>query len=319
MITTAAKAQSARVPQDWGQVAVLMGGAGAESAVSRSGGQRVLEALHRQGIKATGMEPGAETLQHLQTQAVARVFLALHGQDGEDGRIQGALEMIGLPYTGSGVLSSALAMDKDFSKRLWMAAGLPTPPYVVLQADADWEHTTQQTGSPLFIKPARGGSSIGIGRADDAKSFRKTWHEASRYDTRILAERAITGVEYTVSILEQQALPVIRLETERPFYNYQAKYEDTATRYLCPCQLPKTEEQALQALALRASHCLGIQGWGRIDLLRDTRGQSWLIEANTIPGMTEHSLMPMAARQAGIDFDTLVLRILASATKRKDT
>lgn len=303
--------------RNYGRVAVLMGGPGAERAVSLESGQRVHQALLRQGIDAVAMEPSAETLSLLRSEGIEAVFLALHGPGGEDGNIQGLLEWLGLPYTGSGVLASALAMDKDYSKRLWSAAGLPTPEYMLVSADSDWPGVARRLGLPLFIKPVRGGSSIGVTLARTAQALPGAWREASRYDQRVLAERLVPGAEYTVSILDGQALPVVGLQTARPFYDYQAKYRDPDTRYVCPCELSEELERDMQSLALRANDCLGASSWGRVDVILDDDGQSWLIEMNTIPGMTEHSLLPMAAAALGIDFDALVLRILDASRARR--
>lgn len=313
-------ARSASQPDnghDYGRVAVLMGGPGAERAISLESGQRVYQALRRQGVDAVTMEPSADTLSLLRAEGIEAVFLALHGQGGEDGNIQGLLEWLGLPYTGSGVLASALAMDKDYSKRLWLAAGLPTPEYMLVSADSDWSAVVRRLGLPLFIKPVRGGSSIGVTLVRTAEALPGAWREASRYDQRVLAERLVSGGEYTVSILDGQALPVVGLQTTRPFYDYQAKYQDPDTRYVCPCGLSGEIERDMQSLALQANDCLGARSWGRVDVILDDDGQTWLIEMNTIPGMTEHSLLPMAAAALGIDFDALVLRILDASQARR--
>jgi D-alanine-D-alanine ligase len=234
----------------------------------------------------------------------------LHGRGGEDGVIQGALERLGLPYTGSGVLGSALGMDKYRTKLIWRGLGLPTPESVLMVNEQDLQQA-DVLGYPLIIKPSHEGSSIGMAKVTALAELESAWHEALRYDSQVLAERWIVGGEYTVSILGETALPLIRLETPRTFYDYEAKYQADSTRYHCPCGLPAAQEQALQALALQAFHAIGASGWGRVDLMLDQTGQAWLIEVNTAPGMTDHSLVPMAAKQAGIDFDALVLQILA--------
>ncbi len=296
----------------FGRVAVLMGGTSAERAVSLKSGAAVLEALRSRGVHAEGIDvQDASVLDRLREGGFERAFLALHGRGGEDGVMQGALELIGLPYTGSGVLASALAMDKLRTKRIWQGAGLPTPEYRVLEADTDFVAVAEELGVPLMVKPAHEGSSIGMSRVETAEALAGAYAEAARYDSVVIAEAFVAGEEYTASILGEQTLPLIRLETPRRFYDYAAKYEAADTRYHCPCGLPENIEAAFQDLALQAFDAVGAAGWGRVDLMRDAEGLPWLIEVNTIPGLTDHSLVPMAAAAAGVDFAELVWRILA--------
>jgi len=299
-------------PQAFGRVAVLMGGGSAEREISLRSGQAVLAALQRQGVDAQALDPAETPLEALLEGGYEHVFIMLHGRGGEDGVMQGALERLGLPYTGSGVLGSALGMDKYRSKALWQGLGLPTPAFRLLRGAADLA-AAGELGLPLMIKPAREGSSLGMDKVEQGAALEAAWRQAREYDPLVLAEQWIEGAEYTVGILGQRALPLIRLETPRSFYDYQAKYSADTTRYHCPCGLAGPQEQALQELALQAFEAVGASGWGRVDLMLDAAGRPWLIEVNTVPGMTDHSLVPMAAQAAGIDFDELVLRILASS------
>lgn len=297
---------------DFGKVAVLMGGRSAEREISLKSGAAVLAALLRRGVDAQSLDPDERVLERLREGGFDRVFIMLHGRGGEDGVIQGALETIGMPYTGSGILASALGMDKYHCKLIWRALGLPTPPFVCLRGEADLPQA-EALGFPLMVKPAHEGSSIGMGRAEDPASLRAAWGAAARHDGVVLAERWISGGEYTCAILDDQVLPLIRLETPHAFYDYEAKYLANSTRYHCPCGLAPEVERRFQTLALEAFQSLGCQGWGRVDLLTDQAGEPWLLEVNTLPGMTDHSLVPMAARVAGLDFDELVWRILGTS------
>ncbi|MDJ0806481.1 MAG: D-alanine--D-alanine ligase [Gammaproteobacteria bacterium] len=299
--------------QDYGKVAVLMGGESAEREISLNSGNAVLVALQRQGVDAHGIDAGPDVLQQLDEGDFERAFIMLHGRGGEDGVIQGALERIGQPYTGSGVLGSALGMDKYRSKLLWLGAGLPTPPCVPMAGSVEDLQAAADLGFPLIVKPAHEGSSIGMTKVTDRQGLEQAWQEASVYDGVVLAERWIEGREYTAAVLDGEALPLIRLETPHPFYDYAAKYQADTTEYHCPCGLDAEQERALQTLALEAFDKVGASGWGRVDLMLDEAGQAWLIEVNTVPGMTDHSLVPMAAKQAGIAFDQLVLRILETS------
>jgi D-alanine-D-alanine ligase len=299
---------------DMGKVAVLMGGPSAEREISLLSGQAVLDALLRNDIEAVGIDArDARVLDDLAQQQVARVFIALHGRWGEDGVMQGALEVLGIPYTGSGVLGSAIAMDKYRCKQLWLGAGLPTPEFMLLENEQDLERAVTEIGYPLAVKPVREGSSLGISKASSWQQLVSAWSEARALDDRVLAERWVTGTELTAAVLDGEALPLIRLEAAGEFYDYEAKYISDQTSYICPCGLPAEHEQALQQLALRAFDTCGCSGWGRVDLLLDDDQQPYLLEVNTVPGMTSHSLVPMAARQHGLDFDELVLRILETS------
>ncbi len=302
--------------ETYGKVAVLLGGRSAEREISLQSGTAVLAALRRRGLDAHPFDPAERPLPALLEEGFARAFIALHGRGGEDGLLQGALEALGLPYTGSGVLGSALGMDKYRCKLLWRGLGLPTPEWVLLKEEADLERAAA-LGFPLMVKPAHEGSSIGMARADDRTALEAAWRAAQSYDGLILAERWIQGGEYTCALLADRALPLIRLETPHGFYDYAAKYQAGDTRYLCPCGLPPERERAFQALALAAFAGVGASGWGRVDLLTDARGEPWLLEVNTVPGMTSHSLVPMAARAAGLAFDDLVEAILAETLEER--
>jgi D-alanine-D-alanine ligase len=300
--------------EDFGRVAVLMGGWAAERGISLISGQAVLAGLRRRGVDAHGIDVQRDVLEVLAAGRFDRAFIVLHGRGGEDGVLQGALEILGIPYTGSGVMGSAIGMDKYRSKLVWQGAGLPTPGFALIEQAADLA-AAEELGFPLMVKPAHEGSSIGMARADDAKALRAAWQAASGYDGQVLAERWVAGSEFTAAVLGDLVLPLIRLETPHAFYDYDAKYEAADTRYLIPCGLDASREAELQQLALRAFHAVGASGWGRVDLLMDEEGRPWLIEVNTVPGMTSHSLVPMAANAVGIDFDELVWRILAQTVE----
>lgn len=297
----------------YGKVAVLLGGRSAERDVSLRSGGMVLEALKRKGVDAPAFDPRDEGLEQLIAQRFDRVFIALHGRFGEDGTVQGALEYLGLPYTGSGVMASALAMDKWRTKLMWQAAGVPTPQYEVLTRDTDFPAVAARLGLPLMVKPAREGSSIGMSKVESVEKVEAAYELAAQYDQTIIAERFIDGFEVTAAILNDEALPLIKLETPRVFYDYEAKYFANDTRYICPSGLGAAQEQSIQAEALRAFRLIGCSGWGRIDVMVDGSGKPHLLEVNTIPGMTDHSLVPMAAKARGIAFDELCLAILDSA------
>ncbi len=303
--------------RDFGKVAVLFGGRSAEREVSLNSGSRVLTALRRQGVDAHAFDPAERQLDDLA--GFARAFIALHGRYGEDGTIQGALELMGIPYTGSGVMASALGMDKWRTKLLWQAAGLPVPPYLMLDDATDLAAVEAVLGLPLFVKPACEGSSIGITKVKRPGELAAARAEAARHDSLVIAERAILGGEYTVAILGNEALPIIKIEPSNEFYDYEAKYLRDDTAYRCPCGLTETRESELRQQALDAFRVLGGRGWGRVDFLLDQAataggGAAYFLEVNTSPGMTDHSLVPMAARAAGMSYDDLVVRILALAT-----
>ena len=295
----------------FGKVAVLFGGRSAEREVSLKSGGAVLEALRSSGVDAQAFDPAERELAELK--GFDRAFIALHGRYGEDGTIQGALELMGIPYTGSGVLASALAMDKWRTKLIWLAAGVPTPRYALLTAYSNFEQVAEELGLPLMIKPASEGSSIGMSKVFKAEDLKPAYALAAKYDRMVIAEQFIAGEEYTVAILGSAALPLIRLETPHTFYDYEAKYVANTTRYTCPSGLPPERERGYQALALRAFELLGCRGWGRADFMLDGSGTPYFLELNTSPGMTDHSLVPMAARQAGLSFEQLVLKILELA------
>jgi D-alanine-D-alanine ligase len=298
--------------KDFGKVAVLFGGTSAERAVSLNSGGRVLAALQRQGVDAHAFDPAERALDALR--GYDRAFIALHGRHGEDGTIQGALELMGIPYTGSGVMASALGMDKWRTKLMWQAAGLRVPDYALLDAASDFAEIEATLGLPLFVKPACEGSSIGVSKVKQRGELAAAYAEAAKHDPLVIAEQAVLGGEYTVAILGDEALPIIKIEPATEFYDYEAKYTRDDTRYLCPCGLSAEREAEIRAGALEAFGVIGGRGWGRVDFLMDEAGEAYFLEVNTSPGMTDHSLVPMAARVAGIDYDALVLRVLALAT-----
>lgn len=298
--------------KQYGKVAVMLGGTSAERPVSLNSGAAVLAALQRKGVDAHPFDPANRNLGDLISGEFDRVFIALHGRYGEDGCMQGALELLSLPYTGSGVMASALGMDKWRTKLLWRAAGLPTADWEILTAKSDFAAVEKKLGLPIFVKPAREGSSIGMSKVTAPGTLQAAYELAAEHDALVLAEKFIDGAEFTIGILGDVALPVIRLEPakEKAFYDFEAKYLRDDTQYHCPAGLPEAQETALRKLALDAFRLLGGRGWGRVDVMTDSLGNPYLLEANTSPGMTDHSLVPMAARVAGMDFDTLCLKIL---------
>jgi D-alanine-D-alanine ligase len=296
---------------NFGRVAVLFGGTSAEREISLISGQAVLSALQEAGVNAQAFDPAERQIADIKQ--YDRAFIVLHGRGGEDGTMQGALELLNIPYTGSGVLASALGMDKTRTKQLWLGCGLPTPPYARLNANTNFEQVIADLGLPLMVKPAREGSSIGMRKVETAQDLEPAYAFAAQYDSEIIAEKWVTGKEYTIVILGDKALPVIRLQPHQShgFYDFDAKYNANDTQYLCPCGLDADDEQRLQALALKAFEMVGAKGWGRIDAMQDQDGNFWLLEVNTVPGMTDHSLVPMAARAAGLSFQQLALTILS--------
>ncbi len=295
----------------FGKVAVLFGGTSAEREVSLNSGGRVLAALQGQGIDAHPFDPATQPLDALK--GYDRAFVALHGRHGEDGTIQGALELMHIPYTGSGVMASALGMDKFRTKLLWQAGGLPIPEYALLTADSDFADVEAALGLPLFVKPAHEGSSIGISKVKTPDTLHLAYAEKARHDPLVIAEKGIMGGEYTVGIVGDEALPIIKIEPATEWYDYEAKYNRDDTRYLCPCGLPPAKELEIRQGALEAFRLLGGRGWGRVDFLMDEDGKHYYLEVNTAPGMTDHSLVPMAARVAGMDYPALVRRVLELA------
>ena len=298
---------------NFGKVAVLLGGKSAEREVSLKSGTMVLNALKSRGVDAHAFDPAERGLEELAKQRFERAFIALHGRFGEDGTVQGVLEWLGIPYTGSGVLASALAMDKLRTKRIWQAEKLPTPPYALLERDSDLRAVAKRLGVPLMVKPASEGSSIGMSKVKSVAALDEAYALAANYDRVVIAEKFVEGTELTVGILGERVLPIIKLETPREFYDYQAKYVADDTRYIIPSGLPAKREKDVQALCLKAFRTLGCAGWGRVDLMLDRRGRPQLLEVNTSPGMTDHSLVPMAARAVGVSYEDLCLEILKGA------
>ena len=298
---------------EFGRVGLLYGGSSSEREVSLMSGEAVHQALLNLGIDVVAIDAGENLLQSLPGYQLDHVFIALHGPGGEDGTLQGALEYLNLPYTGSGVLASALAMDKLRCKQMWRGIGLPTADFALLTADSDWAAELQRLGGQVMVKPAAEGSSIGMSRAQSAEKLQAAWADASRYNTSVIAEPLLPGPEYTVAIVQGQILPSIRIESNAEFYDYQAKYFSDQTQYLCPSELYASREQELQTLCLKAFDSVGCRGWGRVDVMVDRAGQFQLLEVNTVPGMTSHSLVPMAAKAAGLSFDQLVETILRGA------
>lgn len=296
-----------------GRVGVLFGGQSAERDISLQSGTAVINALKEAGIEPVVIDVGENAISDIQAAKLDRAFIALHGPGGEDGRIQAVLEYLNIPYTGSDVQSSALAMDKLRSKQLWRGVGLPTPDFTVLHADADWAAVLESLGGEVMVKPAHEGSSIGMSRVQSAAELQAAYANAAQYDGSVLVERLIVGGEYTVAILDGKALPPIKLETDHRFYDFDAKYLAEDTRYLCPCGLNEVKEKELRELALSAFNALGCRGWGRVDVMADAALNFYLLEVNTVPGMTSHSLVPMAAKAEGLSFAQLVMAVLLAS------
>jgi D-alanine-D-alanine ligase len=299
--------------RNFGKVAVLMGGPSAEREVSLRSGAMVLDGLLEAGVDAVAIDAGRDVLDEIKRVKADRVFNVLHGPWGEDGVVQGALETVGMPYTGSGVLGSALAMDKLRTKQVWSSLGLPVPQYAVIRSEAELPGVLAQHELPLFVKPGGEGSSIGVTKVETAEQLRDAWAKAAEFGGPVLAETFIGGPEITISILGDEVLPPIRLETPRTFYDYEAKYQSDTTLYHCPSGLEEGLESELKSLSLEAFRALDCRGWGRVDLMLDEQMNPWLLEANTIPGMTDHSLVPLSARTAGMTFPELVVKILETS------
>ena len=306
-------------PKEFGRVAVLCGGDSSEREISLLSGNAVLAALKRNKVDAHPFDPRDKALTKLLDERFDRVFIALHGPGGEDGTLQGALEYLGIPYTGSGVMGSAIGMDKLRTKRLAQASGVATAPFVVLTGPQDFDHALEKLGLPMIVKPATQGSSVGMSKVEKAADLPAAYADAAKTDRIVFAESWIVGGEYTVAILQGRALPSIRIETPRSFYDYEAKYFRDDTKYHCPSGLSGAAEQHLANLALAAFDSAGAEGWGRVDFMMDATGRPLLLEFNTVPGMTDHSLVPMAARAAGMDFDQLVWRVLETSFMRSRT
>ena len=299
--------------EDFGRVAVLMGGSAAERPVSLKSGAAVYDALKRKGVNAVAIDVTGSPIDALAGQKFDRVFNIIHGRGGEDGVLQAVLEVLGIAYTGSGVMASALTMDKLRTKLCWQGYGLATPRWYVLKSVDDIDSCIEKLGFPVIVKPAQEGSSIGMSKAVNREELIKALVLASEFRCDVYAEAWVTGKEYTVAILNGKALPIIRLQTPNAFYDYEAKYQANTTQYHCPCGLTEDQEKQLGDLAVKAGEVVGIKGWARVDVFVDDSGQYQLIEINTVPGMTDHSLVPMAAKQAGIDFEELVWRILETS------
>ena len=309
-------AVSESMQKKYGRVGVLYGGTSAEREVSLLSGQFVIESLQRSGVDVVPIDVGADLLQKLPEHQLDRALIMLHGPGGEDGSLQGALQFYGLPYTGSGVFASALAMDKLHSKQFWLGVGLPTAKFAVLDENTDWQKTLNELGGVVMVKPAHEGSSLGMTRADNPEMLEQAWQAAAKLDSSVIAEQWISGSEYTVAMLDGEVLPAIKLETDHTFYDYDAKYLANDTRYLCPCGLDEQQEQSLRELAKKAFDSLACSGWGRVDVMTNAKGEFFLLEVNTVPGMTDHSLVPMASSAAGYSFDDLVLKILDTSFGR---
>ena len=302
-------------PDDFGKVAVLLGGPSAEREISLLSGNAVLKALRERGVDAHPFDPAERNLFDLRSEGFARVFIALHGRFGEDGTVQGALETLHIPYTGSGVMASALAMDKWRTKLVWLASGIPTPRYRVVNAKTDWQRMVAELGLPLIVKPAREGSTIGISKVTtvDHDEMWLAYEVAARHDALVLIEEFVAGTELTASIVNGRALPLIRIEAPQGNYDYHNKYFSDETKYFCPSGLPPAKEDEIRAQALAAFDVVGCSGWGRLDLILRADGTYSFLEVNTSPGMTGHSLVPMAAKQAGTPFADLCIEILRGA------
>ena len=294
----------------FGRVGLLYGGTSSEREVSLMSGAAVHQSLQNLGVDVVLIDAQNDLLQTLPSHNLDRVFIALHGPGGEDGTLQGALEYLGLPYTGSGVLASALAMDKLRCKQMWQGIGLATADFAVLDSQSDWTGIMQCLGGKAMVKPASEGSSIGMSRAETPEQLQLAWKQAAEFDMTVIAEPLLEGAEYTVAILGDQALPSIRIHTDEVFYDYQAKYFSDATQYQCPSDLSPERETEIRQLSMDAFNTVGCRGWGRVDLMVDSNNKFQLLEVNTSPGMTSHSLVPMAAKVAGVDFDQLVVAIL---------
>lgn len=298
---------------NFGKVAVFLGGRSAEREISLQSGNAVLKALRRRGVDAHPFDPVDQPMEEILKQGFNVAYIALHGRYGEDGTVQGALELMGLPYTGSGVLASALAIDKWRTKLLWQTVGINSPHYAMLNAESDFEMVVKELGLPLIVKPSREGSTIGLYKVMSAEELPDVYRSAAKHDPMVLAEQFIEGMELTVAILGDIPLPLVRIEAASGLYDYEAKYLSNETGYFCPSGLSVEQENTIQVQALQAHKALGCEGWGRVDLILDKSGKPYFLETNTSPGMTSHSLVPIAARTAGISFEDLVIRILELA------
>lgn len=317
MTATYAQLHSTLDVTAFGRVAVLYGGKSAEREVSLKSGEAVIGALQSAGVDVVAIDVGDDLLERLQREKIDRAFIILHGRGGEDGSMQGLLECLGIPYTGSGILASALAMDKLRTKQVWQSLGIPTPRHAVLASEQGCIAAGTELGFPLIVKPAHEGSSIGMAKVNSTQELVAAWQDAAKYDSQVLVEQWIHGPEFTIAVLRGQVLPPIALGTPHVFYDYDAKYIANDTQYRIPCGLDSVKKQELIDLTARACDAIGIEGWGRLDVMQDEQGRFWLLEVNTAPGMTDHSLVPMAARAAGLDFQQLVLAILAASVETR--
>jgi len=304
------KEMTIQQPEKFGKVAVLMGGVSAERDISIKSGMAVTDALERQGVDVIAVDIKENLIEMLSGEKIDRVFNIIHGRGGEDGVLQGVLDAMKMPYTGSGVMASALTMDKLRTKLCWQGAGLATPKWFVLNSVQEIDSCIGSLGFPVIVKPAQEGSSIGMSKANNRDELLKAMSVAEGYLCDVLVEAWVEGDEYTVAVIDGEALPVIRLETANVFYDFEAKYQSNRTQYHCPCGLSEKQESDLQSMAVEACGVVGVKGWGRVDAFIDRQGQIQLIEVNTVPGMTDHSLVPMAAKAGGCNFDELVWRIL---------
>ena len=301
--------------RNFGKVAVLMGGPSAEREISLKSGAAVLNALQTENVQVEAIDVDSDIFKKLSAGNFSRVFIALHGPLGEDGCIQGGLDVMGLPYSGSGVMASSICMNKLMTKQIWQGCNIPTPKYEVLSEDISEDYLISKLGLPMIFKPASQGSSIGMTKVNAKNEIAAAWADACKYEETVIAEQWIAGKEYTVAILNGRALPIIRLETPNTFYDYEAKYQASDTEYHCPCGLDEEIEKKIQSLALQAFNVTEASGWGRVDVMLDDQQQPWFLEVNTVPGMTDHSLVPMAAKADGISFNELVIKILQTSFK----
>ncbi len=299
----------------FGRVGVLYGGNSSEREISLLSGAAIINALQKQGIDTVAIDINENPIATISEANLDCAFIALHGPGGEDGTLQGALEYLGIPYTGSGVLASALAMDKLRCKQMWKGIGLPTTDFASLDQDTDWQHTIENLGGCLVVKPACEGSSVGMSIAESAQQLKQAWELASQYDTKVIAEPRLLGEEYTVALLGDKALPSIRIQSNATFYDYEAKYLSDKTEYFCPSGLNAERESELAQLCINTFKSIDGKGWGRVDVMTDLNGKFYVLEVNTVPGMTSHSLVPMAGNAVGMDFETLVVAILEEATR----
>lgn len=307
----------ARIVAQAGHVGILMGGNSAERDVSLETGSNVASALRRLGVQSTAFDWDGSLDRIQDWTDCDRFFIALHGRGGEDGKIQSVLDLMSIPYTGTKVLGCALSMDKNRTKHIWRGVGLPTPDSFLVTAATNMEWLIEQLGLPLMIKPAREGSSFGITKVDKTNELIPAIRSALTYDSTVLAESYVTGSEYTVAVLDGTSLPVIKIETPQSFFNYEAKYNGEDTKYSCPSGLEENAEASLKKLALQAFSSINGSGWGRVDIILDSKGIAWLIEANAVPGLTSHSLVPMAAKNIGVSFDQLIVLILSTSMTKE--